>query len=306
MAPNESPRTASDQAPDDRKLLTPEAALAEEEMARLAQPPVGFPAKEQLRRVAERILEQSSDRAGEIAFLEGSLDIFPENVSVGGHLRVAGVALVEREVGDRLFEGEMLMTGRRSALLAKLECGAEAWLASSSAAMFATTSDNPRQLLVKLMAGRAFCCANSPEVSVKVFAPGGEAETVGGSIQVSAMTRTASRLEVIEGVARASARAGHASVSARHAAAMDSGRDEAPNAAPERGTHPLSWLSVVEDSSGLPSGWRDRIEKFREQGLVDDDSSGNGRSDGSSLGGKIVSAIAGLAAIGAILYFIFG
>jgi hypothetical protein len=140
--------------------MTAEARAAEERVLPIiGERPTATADAATLHHVATRVLKTVERAAGTIRYLSGPIDILPQDASVGGRLRLAGESGVGRYTGDRIYSGELLMTGKRSLLLVELPGGAGLWLAPSTALLWWRDRDDRLHHRVRLMAGKFLAMA---------------------------------------------------------------------------------------------------------------------------------------------------
>lgn len=141
-----------------------------------------------LHRVASRVLRTVERSAATIRYLSGPIDILPEDISVGGRLRLGGESGVERVLGDSIYSGEMLMTGKRSMMLLELPGGAGLWVAPATALLWWRDRDDRLHHRVRLLAGKFVAMAGRRHTHHAAGAGGDGAATESGAEAGAAIT----------------------------------------------------------------------------------------------------------------------
>ncbi len=104
--------------------------------------------------ILERALSIARQPVGDLEFVNGPLDIFPADVSVGGKIRMGGHTRVRHGKGDRVYAGELLLTGPKTTVALRLTTGRLTIVAPASALMFGMHGSNGSGDLLTMLGGK--------------------------------------------------------------------------------------------------------------------------------------------------------
>ncbi len=158
-----------------------------------------------LAEVARRVLEATGTSAGSITCLHGPVDVLPAFCSAANKKNLRGQPFLTHRAGDRLFGGDLVLTGKGGLALAALDHGYSACVSPGSVVLMGHGDvDEAGSTATTVAAGAAlFLPPGDTKRPLQIRFPGGQCQGLSSALQVSTRGPMTTRIEVYEGVAEA-------------------------------------------------------------------------------------------------------